>query len=744
MRLLARHFVRRYAVGTPRIRPNPFSRPLNVPLTEISPTTYPNPLFSMTKDRIMELLESELSHLLAIPYRNVAETDDFCQNMVDIIYDQLLSDSSYAAKCCGQVSSHDVKAAVFEALQTRCASDTVRKSILSYILGPGPDFRKSFFTSIAYITTVADKLADIRCNMLLSYLRALAKTGRINENPLLLADRLYDSVLLLIPRDRYAELYSYFLHLNIQANHIKRQDGIKRALLEGSNTEKFVVRTGWMDPRWHDVRRYDFDALHRQRMELFFSVRDLKTFVLHAVKQSDVVDADLYLDLLVSKFENKSLSLETRLGDSLVEEDVQTVLHVILNHIMVFKGLQSCIKVLRYMVKNHLEVHFGTLLLVLSNLRQHGHFAEALLLVNHMDLLSLENGQKRQLVHEVVYLIHGKFPDSPKVLLGYISAIFNKVAASSYADTSQNTVPQLLADLRILETVYRTKDGLSKVEKANIDELLTGFELSHSALECLYESVLRLQPTSTTPAFIQGLYEAYILQKEAFSDLNDHIITLFAKFLLKENPMESDMDLVASTASYLAACKIVDDFLLRTDLKRATSSVYLFDLMISAGLLQHNDYAYASKMIRESRKLGLPFTFNQIYPFIMYHYQRGEYSQAERWYNEITRHGVKTTSRPAKDLFKIARELNWSINGFVYRKFGIYKNYKAREELLRLHRDPILMVETKEDLEDAVTEDLIAPAGPADVNLGEELAKVLHEIGQQKRRMRRDESAEKR
>lgn len=729
MRLLARHFVRRYAIGTPRIRPNPFSRPSIGPLSEIPLNSYPNPLFSMPKELLVDLLDNELSHLLAIPYRSIAETSDFCQNMVDIIYEQLLEDSAYAARCCDLISAHDFKSAVFRPLADRCATDTVRKSILLYILGPGQDFRKTFFTSIAYIST-SDKPLEVRCSMLLSYLRALSKTGQINENPLLLADRLYDRVVGVVPREKYAELYSYFLHLNIQANHIKRQDGLKRALLEGSNTEKFVVRTGWMDPRFHDVRRFDFDALHRQRMTLFFSVRDLRTFVLHAVKLNDVVNANLYLDLLVSKFETKSASLEARIGDSLVEDDVQTVLHVILNHIMVFKGLQSCIKVLRYMVKNHLEVHFETLLLVLSNLRQHGHFVEALLLVNHMDLLKLEVAQKRLLVHEVVHLIHHKFPASPKVLLGYITAIFDKTTESS--EKGSIPVLQLLADLRILETVYGTKDALSKVERANIDERLTGFELSHAILECVYESVLRLESTSKTPASIAGLYDVYIQQKEAFPDLNDHVVTLFAKFLLKENPMKPDMDLVASQANYTAACDMVDDFLLRNDLPRAASSVYLFDLMISAGLLKHNDYAYASKMIRRSRKLGLPFTFNQIYPFIMYHYQRGEHSQAEKWYKEITRHGVKTTAMPAKNLFKIARELKWDINGFVYRKFGIYKNHKAREEMQRLHRDPILMVETKEDLEDAVTDDLIAPGSSADVNLGDELAKVLHEIAQRK------------
>ena len=112
----------------------------------------------------------------------------------------------------------------------------------------------------------------------------------------------------------------------------------------------------------------------------------------------------------------------------------------------------------------------------------------------------------------------------------------------------------------------------------------------------------------------------------------------------------------------------------------------------------------------------------------MFHYYRNEYKQAELWYRELVKHGVRSNASPTKNLFKIARELNWDVTGFVYRKFGIYRNYKKREELAKLQRDPVLFIEDSQ-VEDEVTEELIdVPSNHHnDFNFSDELSSILHQ-----------------
>lgn len=745
----------------PRIRPDLFTgkgNPRGRNYKDLPIDTYPNPLFNMNKDEIIELNSEDYLHLLTIPYKSISETDKFCFHIIEIVNDLIILDSKKAMKLLTNITDEEISSIILNTLRKYFLGDRVKGSLLEFMASPvSKTFREGFFNNVSHILDMKDKTQDEKAVIFLSFLNKLALVGSINTNPLILNQNLYDKIIALIPESRYAEFYSYLVNLNIQTYKTLQLDHLKYKLIMGSNMEKFVARTGWMDPKWHDVERPSFDETHQQKMIQFFTIKDLKTFALFAVKKEDIVDATLYLNLLVSKFESKCkerMNSDAKDGsmEAILMQDIQSVLNVILSYIMVFKGSKSCIKVLKYIVKNHLEVKFENLLTIMNNLRAQGYYQEALLLMNNIQLEGLSRIQILALVEEILQLIKEKYPKSPKIIIGYVASIFNGTSS----DIEKNPGLELLDDLRLLGIAYsggeigKLTQSLSIIQKANVDKSLTGFNLTPKALTEIYATILSSLPKSQiTPELMFKLYEAYIAkikdskdlasiknsnennQQHIFHDsnLNDHVITLFIKHLLKINPNLPDMDLVATKSNFETAKLILDDFLGNTDIKRKNRSVYLFDLLIYSSLLVHQDYAFASKMIRTSRSYGLPFSFNQIYPFIMFHYYRSEYKQAEMWYRELIRHGVRAKASPAKTLFKVARELNWDVNGFVYRKFGIYKNHKMREEMAKLQSDPVLFIED-DRIDDELTEELIdAPFNNNnnDFNFSDELVSVLYQ-----------------
>ena len=741
-----------------RIRPHIFSAKTKedaIKYTDLPVDTYPNPLFSMSKEEILELNSQSYLHLLHIPYKSISETDKFCLNIIGIVNELIILDTKKVTKLLINIKDTDMRSIITSTLRKYFMNDRVKSSILEFMDSPtSGSFRERFFNNISHILELQDKSDDQKSEILLSYLNKLALVGSVNKQPLVFNKGFYDKIISLIPASRYAEFYSYLLNLNIQTYVTQQLDNLKYKLIMGSNLDKFVVRTGWMDSKWHDVQRHTFDSVHQEKMVQFFSIKDLKTFALFAIKKEDVVDATLYLNLIVSKFEGKCKQrmepvFNQRLTESTLLDDIQSVLNVILNYIMVFKGSQSCIKVLKYMVKNHLDVKFENILTIMTNLRAQGYYQEALLLMNNIHLKSLNNTQLLHLIEEILRLIKEKYPTSPKILIGYVTSMFS----GNQKSIEDNLGLTLLDDLNLLSVVYsggeigKLSQSLSIVQKANVDNSLTGFEFTPNGLTQVYEIILNSLPNSQiTPDYISKLYAKYILKLKESRDstkmeeganqqyvfhennLNDHIITLFMKYLLKLNPNSSDMELVTTEANFEAAKAIITDFLHNVEIKRTNRSVYLFDLLIYSSLLVHQDYAFASKMIRTSRSYGLPFTFNQIYPFIMFHYYRNEYKQAELWYSELVKHGVRSKASPTKNLFKIARELNWDVTGFVYRKFGIYRNHKKREELAKLQRDPVLFIEDSQ-VEDEITEELIdVPSNlHNDFNFSDELASILHQ-----------------
>ncbi|KAJ9102121.1 hypothetical protein QFC19_004857 [Naganishia cerealis] len=702
----------------PRLRPFLFSKKDDeIIWKKISLDTYPSPLFGMSSDDIRRLKMDEYLHLIKIPYKWVGETEQFCTSMAEIIDGMILDDTETASIYYFAIDNSELKESVNEQLRMLAASDTIKESLVEMMIDHTANtFRSKFFQTVAFILKLNK---EKQATTLLSYLDNLRKLNVCNEKPLILNSLLFERILRIMPREKFAELYAYLVILNIQTYVISHMEKLKHELLAGLNLEKLVAKTGLLNPKWHDIRKPTIAPSHITRMRIFFSVRDLARFATHSIEKRDIVNANMYVSLLVTKFEEKCKlvgkeNYVPRVKDSDINTDILLLLKVLLNHVMVFKGSQECLRMMQYMVHNNVTISFDILMIIMKNLRNQGYFQEALLLMNNIRPETLTRSDCLALTDQILCLIQAKYPTTPKIMFGYVAAVFKDGI-------------KVLNKLKLLGLVYQDGSAVElqnpelRVQRANIDERLGGFNITPKALTQAYEMCLSsLHRSVLTSQLLKELYDTYIetlvkAEHPIFkpSRQNDHVVTLIIKYLLKENPENNDMCMVKSEAAYSTAKDIIGDYFSRiAPTSRRNRSPYLFDLLITTALSVHRDYEFATKMVRESRSLNLPFTFNQIYPFIMYHYEHKEYKKAELWYQQLVKHGVKSDAEPSKNLFKVARELGWEVNGFVYRKLGIHRNYKKKEELKKLLKDPIVFIkpersENETDAEETLEQEFL-------------------------------------
>ncbi|KAL7666604.1 Mitochondrial group I intron splicing factor CCM1 [[Candida] zeylanoides] len=688
-----------------------------------------NPLLAMSQSEIVALPRAKYIEYLQIPYDNLGDTDQFCWNLVQIIDRLILSDARRAYNLLNHIGDVAMRSRISQGLVVLYAQDRIKQSIVRFFVSEG-NFKSEFVATMEYIMAEDQGPPSLKpgsrgdratASVVLNYLDILASVPKLNSKPILVSAQFYRRLFAYVPRSSRAHFFSCLVNINLQPYTMAQLNRLKAELLEGSNLDKLVVRTGLRNAKWHHTQYYEVDELHRRKMLSFYSLDEFAINALHSIRQGDVFEANLFMNLMVEKFElNCNAAVAGKHGS--VAEQVQTVLHVLLNHIMRFKGPPQGLKILRYMVQNGIEVKFELLLSVLSSIRASGYAQEALMMMNMIKLDHLAVGDKMRLADEVILMIEERYPTNPKILIGYMAAFF------------QGCVP-LMDALGVLALVY---DGAADgpVQTANVDAQLLNFApVTPTALVSMYRTTLRRhQDESTIASVVAPLYRAHI---EMLSQLpqaqNDHVVVCLVKKLLE--PHENGLNnLTANTTNYNTVKEIMKDFhRKRPDIKRNKRTVYLYDLLIQAALTVHRDYEFAAEMVQASRSFGVPFSFNQIYPFIMFHYSRNEFDQAENWYKQLVAHGVKSTAPAMQQVFRIARKLKWEVNGFVYRKSGIYKNYKNKEEVSKVVRDPF-RIYGAHSLEDEVTRDILKEGEESDVNLAEELSDIMYKIGKQAKR----------
>ncbi|KAK6465743.1 hypothetical protein DFJ63DRAFT_333159 [Scheffersomyces coipomensis] len=762
-----------------RIRTSPFSRLNNisnrsdvmkdVDYTAYPLDTYPNPLFKMSKDEIVGLADEDFAHLSKIKYRVIGEVDQFCLNIIEIIEENILEKPRMIRNLAvslnliqSEIPVNDVtllQDMILENARSRLADNKLQSSIFEYILDPTKSATvASIKANIASIISLQKTTSKDRGIVLLNYLKCLASTGVINNSPILISTKRYAQIIRCVSPSKFMELYSYFFHVNIQSEDLTVIERLKRTLVSGTEIEKFVARSGWMNPKFHNISTYEFEEDYKQKMIQFFTIKDLHVFASSAIMRNDVVNATLYLNLLVSKFETKcndyTKSSYYRTGDSNVSDDIQVVLKVTLDYLMTFKDVKTCLIVLKYLIKNDLKVELPTLVAIMKNLRLHGRFEDAILIMNNIELDTLTTAQTSELVDESLLLIKGRFPQSPKVFLGYVASF-----CEGRTTTDKDNVLHFLNDLKLLNFVYGDGElgrliNFDSIQKASVDDRLKGFQISAKSLAHIYDCILSsLRREKITPQLIVELFQSYMAAIKEIPDSSeesnsnkvhienndDQVIYHLISYLLRNIPHEkSPSNLIKSNHNFTTAKHIFQTFSEHSEVSGNKMSTRLIEMLVYSSLMIHDDYKFAAEVVRFSRTNRVPFTFNQIFPFINFHYRRQEFDRAKIWYDQIIHSGIRSNTMESKELWRIAREVGWETTGFTYRKWIIKKNHKAREELARIRTDPLILF-GEQETEERVTEELInGDFNPHenhhmqvdDGNFNAELASLLYQIKQ--------------
>lgn len=608
------------------------------------------------------------------------------QSAVDTVDRNLLLQPKTAANCLKQLLL-ELRHSVHEQLLERYAADSVRRSIVAFIRNAdSADTKRLVMRALTEMLNKGEQDPKGAVQMVFNYLLKLAHTLCIHKKVFLLPPEMSTMILRHLPRSQLADFFLFLLNVNIKFADKALFEQMKKTLLYGSNIEKFVARTGFLDAKWHSVNRMDFSALHKEKMQMFFSLNDLRLFANHAIKQGDIVDSNLYLLLLVGKLESDA-----------TEKNRLLVLTVMLKHAIAFKGSAECLKFLTFMNTLGLRIRASTLLPILSTLRKERAYDTALLLINYLHSETLHPMQKQKLVLEVMSVIAEKFEQHPKVAVGYFASIFGKEDESLH----------LLKKLGLLDLVYGDSEA---VKKAEVHQDLTNSQPTHAVLRVMYGVIFKNVILKCED--IERLYANYMENVDAISDFDESLVTLFTEHLLKIDPFdESLFDLITNEQRYQAAKTIYLDFHSKKKIARSQRKVFHVDLLVTSAMLHHNDLLFAAKLVQSARSDKLPISFNQIYPFVLHHYTRGQYTEAEQWYKLIVENGVEAKSRAATHLLKIAKELKWLTKGTLYKSLNTKKTREARRFKLGLQRDNLGVV----------------PA-PRDANLTEQLSAILHTI----------------
>ncbi|KAM9908150.1 hypothetical protein OXX79_000556 [Metschnikowia pulcherrima] len=710
------------AVLHPVLQQNTFSqkRPIESTL-EIPQNTYPNPLYSYDKAQLLSLNIKQLKHLVTLPVKSPSEKDRFHMHIIEIFHENLIKDTKLAVLYLDLITDSTVRDTIFEHLRKFYQSDPLRLSLLEYVINPASEKARKLVLGNLHSMLKVPNEPKSAAAIAFSYITKLALTDRVNPESLLLYSNFSKVLYKHTPKDQWQQLYAAVLQTNIRFGNYHHYETVRDYLLQGSALDRFVARTGFLGAKWHHTEESNLPELHKKKMIHHFSISRLASFTQQAIRQRDITNGNMYLELLVSKFEVLN-----------EPKHLQLVLSVMLSHSMTFKGPQECVSFLRYIIDSNLSVVPNTLLRILTALRLEKFYDEALLLVNYLHTEKLSATERGDLVAEIMKVITGKFSSHPKIAVAYYASLFNDEI---------DTALDILKDLMLLDLVYgpgAVNHDYSIIERADIHEDLKKSDMSHEVLRDMYAVTLRslVHEQKTNPVLIKTLYEAYTtfltIQRRNKNakfvsggrKADDSVIALFLDHLLRENPeARDDMNLVQDKFKFQTAKWIFKNYYGSLDSKQNIKDTYIFGLMITSALLKHQDLAFALRCFKKARDLSLPITFNQVYPLIMYHYSKAEMDKAQQWFTLLMQSGAEAKSVAADRVFDIAKEQKWPNTGTHYRNNVRVKKRLERDEVEKLKVDPLSGV--KREYKD----DSHAP----NTNFCDELEKFLHELAVHKK-----------
>ncbi|CAN3352794.1 hypothetical protein DICA3_A01486 [Diutina catenulata] len=649
------------------------------PFTSSPPPTLAS-LASLSPSELQKLVKT---HVFAA---ETTEKHRFLAQIVDTMATSVTEHPATAARLLRALGPH--KNALVDPLRARLSRDPVRNSIFEWALDPqSARARRLLFANVYHICRFPAHHPK-KAQFLTAFLEKLASTGVTNRLPVELPTKLYRKVMNTAGPARFRQLFATFVALNLQTKDPSQLSWLKKTLDRGSALDSFVGRTGWMHARWHDTPKASFPREHLEKMRFFYSYDDL---LYHCVRSRHPAGQNMYLRLLVEKYEHQARVHPAKVPAEAPQHVFTAALATVTesqaardgNHAHA-SASEAVVSVLAYMKAKGIPVTFPAWLTVLRRLRSSGQFADALTVVNSISVAELAPAQARALVGEILLLIGQKYPKQPAVLMGYVVAFYPSARS-------------VFADLGLVGMVYDSPGAT--IPAATVDATLVSAEAVPEAvvanvLETLFRSMSRAEkpPTLALDVWERAKTVVPMASDRVVVALVDDLVRRFppggASFVLSRDPTR-----------FSAAKTIALDYFEHFGTARGTTALY--DVLVSVGFL-HNDYAFAAAALKNAQACHVPSTFNQLWPFINYHYRRGDHAVARLWYDQLAASGAKAVAGPAKELWKIAHELGWP-EGKSYRR-AVQKSAKTqRNKAHNMAMDPF----GHEATEDRVTNELI-------------------------------------
>ena len=661
--------------------------------------TYPHPFTTMGKEEVLSLTYKELLYLNTFQFQSVEEREKVCNSLASFIGDELLANTKLASRLYTSVQNDDMKLEITSQLLDRFAKDSFSTSIIQFMAqSTHSDTRELFCKNVKAIveekSTVLSN-TDAKSRYLMSYLYKLAQTQVINEKTIYIGNDLFSKILQLVPSSQYGDLYSYIVHINVRPQNSELIDKLRKILLKGTERSRFIARTGFLHPVWHDLNKTSFSELHSARVIEHFDMKEFLRNTFSFVNRKEHTLSIWSLKCMEAKFE-KLCAAET--SNRLMRQHLSYMLVTAFHVVTELKDVKSGLPILQYMTTNNIGVTFSRYHTILRKLRRSLLYDEFSTVLNGMDLKLLTREEKLIVAEEILRLIKRRYPTSPKVLLGYVGAMFGKCESRTTLD--------VLNEMGLLswpyeKTHYSKISSTNVVELANVDEALGGLDLNCTTLGHLYEVIFRsLKEHTGYQLDASILMKYYLLFEKSLTNqpqinFSDRPITVFIDHLIRAQDPLSELYKI-SKLNYNCVKRVFEFYSnFSLNLKSEHIDCRNFEKLIETAIFQFSDLSFATKVIQYLSLKG-KLSFKQIYPFVSYYFENGNMEETKKWFQILNDGGYSATSRHIKSLIHISQSLGTeSVFGQHYKSLHFSKKRANRRllETFELQSVPVSFAE---------------------------------------------------
>ncbi|KAI3405293.2 hypothetical protein KGF56_001905 [Candida oxycetoniae] len=659
-------------------------------------TALPHPLSALSRDGILKLSKEELARLSAIPCElSNDEEETISKKFVSIFTDLVESDTRSVSMIYSSLSNSKLKETITKEALEALENNGIASSIIRFILNPVNKYTRDLFVrNLNSIIKTQDMDIEDKRRILSSYLYNISKTAMINSRPIVLNDEIFRQLLEIIGA---ADLFAYLVHINMRPSTYSLVKELRAKLLHGNAKTKFIAQTGFLKPSQYDLNRSTFTTTHTTRVVEFFTLDEFSNITVSLAHKNEPALTMWSLNCMLTKFPKECEALSVRSNYRLMRRNLFQMLNTVCQVVLRFKNVHSGLQVLKYMKKQNFDIKFGTYRTLLAQLRKSRMFDEFATVFNGMDLKNLSCERKVSIASEIMLLIESKYPTSPKVLIGYVGALY------SGKDDKTNSL-NILNDLKILSLPYshvplNRISSVGMVQLANVDDNLKGLDLDCSCLALVYDVLFRSmgEATDLGSSIIMEYYEIFenYLQNSYIHGFNDRPVTIFFNHLLRK---ENSTPLSRASSNAYEYAKRIFEFYDKFRVSGELITIDNLELLIRSALLHHDDYEFATRVFEFRKQKNLPSTFRQVFPFVKKHYLDSNYPEAKKWFTYLTNQGIKPSWNEMDDLKQISKDLKLDFNGSKFKSSYSKKRISDRNALQRLRVNSIPFTEDTETL----------------------------------------------